>query len=63
MDSKDTLYYADCLVLFIDMPMYGEWEGRSWTFWRLKLLYCTVIWRVILFIYLFIFYFRYRTAG
>jgi len=32
VDSWDTLPYADCLVLFIDMPMYGEWEGRSLTF-------------------------------
>lgn len=32
VDSWDAKSYADCLVLFIDMPMYGEWEGRSLTF-------------------------------
>jgi hypothetical protein len=32
VDSWDTLSYADCLVLFIDRPLYGEWEGSSVTF-------------------------------
>ena len=32
VDSWDTQSYADCLILFIDMPMYGEWEGRSLIF-------------------------------
>jgi hypothetical protein len=29
VDCWDTLSYADCLVLFIDRPVYGEWEGSS----------------------------------
>ena len=28
MDSKDTLYYADYSVLFVDRPTYDEWEGE-----------------------------------